>query len=438
MSRDISQKEVQELLAQGYDPKLIAFEFQLDINDIKILSNKPANKPQNRQKKAGEQETLSEEQLAKIVQKMRENYRDVFTPKQVVKAPKKPMSPKQKEIVEDVIEKIDKIISDVDSGKHVEPPRLFAQTTRFKDYNLELDQILKIYNLLCTRQIKSIIKYEDSLYTINAIRSGLITKCLHTVNAELEQVETIEELGRIERMIPKEFKDANGFTYTAIKSKIEIKRAEINRRQIQESKENNGQETIHQIASNILEGKFDSGDINERIDLEVKRLMEAKNNSPFALNEEQRRKQFKYQLKQRILERENEFNVSDTNAMLQGMQGVFGSSAVTLVVEILIKKGEFEKARKMCDSLLANTKEYSFFSQISSLKNRIRNAEISNRVIEQMEKTGATKEEDANFIKWLLARLKTEGIKPNDVTIGDGQKSLALLLNRKVVEKVMD
>lgn len=438
MSRDISPKEVQELLAQGYDPELIAFEFKLNIEDIKRLSNKPENKPTNRQKKAGEQGPLSEEQLAKIVQKMRENYRDVFTPKQVVKAPKKPMLPKQKEIVEDVIEKIEKIISDVEAGNRVEYPRLFAQTRRFKDYDLELDQILKIYNLLCTRQIKSIIKYEDSFNVINAIKSSLITKLAYAVNTELEQTKTSEELRKIESMILDGAKDVNNFTYTEIKRKIGDKRAEINQRQMQKSEENNSQETIQQIARDIIKGQFDMEKIEDKIRLEIQKRMKEKKNNPFALNEEQERKNVIFELKSEVIKRAEEYNMQDANSAIKQMKSIFGNNAIKIVIEMLIKRKEYNRAREVCDTILENTQDIAELRQIDYLRNHIVNSEISSRAIEQMEKNDATESEDAEFIKWLFNKLKLANLKPQDVTLGNGQRSLATILNRKIVENTIE
>jgi len=412
----VKQEDVVKLIKDGFDLELISFELDIPMERLVQLKGKLEN--------TGNKKIVTKVTKMEI---MREKYNDLYFQSSSKKVQlSKQIPSKDIELTEKIIVDIDEKISEIKkSPQSIRGANLniLAYLKKIDNVEMKLEQAERLIDLLSSKELRS---EKDTLIYLNTARKKIISKFAKIISDKVSQSESIEELEDLKRIISETIVQNKHVSIENVRDAISRKIANIKQKQVLDRMKNDIPNSIMQIITDLANGKLDIKTANEIIEAEAQKRVSNKPKTYFSLTEEQEKRQILIQVRKTIREQGDKYKVQDPELTIVQLQELCmgeKEQAVSAVVNNLISSKKFNQAREICERHLGKEEKL-----IVRLKNEIRNAEISQFVLDGINRKGTLEEETAyfNLIERGLERFK---VRAESISLGkseDGLKDITL------------
>ena len=437
-----NKEQIKKLLKSGFDSKLIAFEFQIPIEEIELIKNEVyqtnfvKNKNTKRKLTGKKREVSAHEKFMIMRDKYKKLYFDVVQNKEDSEI-KKEITPDERKKVDEVINKIQEILDSMNGEltEKQERSKAFAilkEIRGISNYQLSIEQAEQLISVLQSSRIKNLkltdynhkIQYSTSYGKEKAIVSRKYIQAIDMVQSETTDIEKLQILKK--KLNSNPLRDYYSAISVGVKSKINLKIEKDLNQTILNKIKNDISENILEIVRELSEGTLDIESANEIINEEAKRRVQSKVKNKFSLTEEQERNQILFQIRTALEERTEQYSITNPEMTIYQLHNLCGDSlnqSVSSVVENLINSRAFEQAKKVYAKFEteSQTDEYSY--SMESIRKKIRNAEIGDMVLRGIRENGNAKQ-DANYFELIEKGLRTANVKKRNISLGKSQSGL--------------
>lgn len=437
------QEEIKYLIERGFDIKLIAYELDIKLEQVKEYKKQLEKKIQEAKniKVRTAQSIIDEknEEIDSRLNRMRRRYLNLYEIKRspTVKIPKE-ISQEGKQHIDSITLEIEEAIEQMknssNNGKRTTIKQMIDKFKEIANYQMTIDQAEKLNLLLTSQEIESLqLIPKDPLNTeLHKIYKVLEKKLAQALEIELLHTDDIEKLKMLNRKITGTMVKSSPLIIGSIDTKIKNKIYSIQHKNAVDKIRNNVSPNIQIIIKSLANGTIDIKQAQEIIREEAKKRV---NNSPktkFSMTEEQQAKQILVQIKAILAEKGDEYQISnpeETIIQLKELSGGDEDSAIRTVIDSLVKNKKFSKAMDICNKFIKiNGNEEATFIKVKRERNKIRNAELSDLILRLLESKG-TKDEERACIKMIEKGLEKGNIKTSSISLGkskDGLKTITL------------
>ncbi len=440
---------IKKLIQYGFDLRLISFEYDIPIEEIQRCKqeletknqSKSVNKPiketvkknkskKQRVNKKQENKNSKEETVSKMEQ-MRIKYNSLFfSSKKSESNNIKKLSKKQEEIINSIVEEIERIAKKMPKLPIIEKRRsakeIVSKLTEIKGYPLTLEQAQKLHSILNQKEMNGLrLSRIDKIdYMIVNAKAMVAKRLVEAIDYTQSQTEDIDELENLAKKLTLDVQRCNTIGAGNLRSKIENKILRI--RQINNVKKD-VEPYVKDIAKDIIKGTLDVELAKEIIAKEASKRIETKSKNKFSLTLEQEKRQIIIQINKLIMEGRLVYDIQYPEVSIKQLNELCGgelTQAINTVVENLISKKEYKKAKDICNKFASENKE--LYSYIRMLANNIKRAEISDMVMKGINAKMSEVEDIAYFYK-IEEKIKKEKIKISSISLGKSEDGLRFI-----------
>lgn len=429
-------EEIKKLIKNGFDLELISFELDIPIEEIRQCKLELETiKKSNSVKTYSAREIIDSKNkhAHSKMQQMRERYKKLFFKSNnvEVKRPKE-LSKQEIELINSVITEIEEIVKEMRNLSKKERIKganaILTELKKIEEYQLTIEQAEKLHFLMQSEELKklNLSTTDKSDFYMNKNRRTIIRKLAEAVDIAQLQTEDLEELKVLEKKLTSKMEQNNQIFVAAVKSRIENKISKINQQKTIDRIRNDISADIEVIIKEVANGTLDIKIANEIIDKEAKKRVESKTKTRFSLTEEQEKKQILIQIRTFLMKKPEKYHIENPEITIMQMQELCGGEleqALRTVVNNLTGIKDFERAKEVCDRFSSEDKESPLSKYIRSLRNGIRNAEISDIVLKGISMNG-TEEEERAYFELIEKGLKMGNVKLGAISLGKSQDGL--------------
>ena len=437
-----NKEQIKKLLKSGFDSKLIAFEFQIPIEEIELIkkeleqSNIVKNKNTNRKLIGKKREVSAHEKFMIMRDRYKKLYFDVVQNKEDSET-KKEITSEERKKVDEVITKSQEILDSMDKEltEKQEKSKAFEilrEIRGISNYRLTIEQAEQLILLLQSSRIKNLkpAKYNDraqysTLYNkVKGIVSKKFIQAIDIVQSETTDIEKLKYLKK--KLNSNPFHNYYSTISEGVKSKINLKNQKGSNQKTLDIIKNNISENILEIVRDLSEGTLNIESANEIINEEAKRRVQSKVKNKFSLTEEQERNQILFQIRTALEERIEQYSITNPETTIYQLHNLSGNSlnqSVSSVINNLINSRSFEKAKRVYAKFETESQTDEYSESMVSIKKRIRNAEIGDMVLRGINENGNAMQ-DANYFKLIEKGLKTGNVNMKTISLGKSQSGL--------------
>lgn len=436
-----NKEQIKKLLKSGFDSKLIAFEFQIPIEEIELIKNEVyqtnfvKNKNTKRKLTGKKREISSHEKFMIMRDRYKKLYFDVVQNEEDSK--KKEITPDERKKVDEVITKIQEILDSMNEELTEKQKRnkalgILREIRGMSNHRLTIEQAEQLILILQSSSIRNLklTKYNDraqysTLY--NQVKEIVSKKFIHAIDIAQSETTDIEKLKFLKKKLySNPFKNYYSTISEGVKSKINIKIGRDSSQKVLNKIKNDIPENILEIVGNLSEGTLDIENANEIINEEAKRRVQSKVKNKFSLTEEQERNQILFQIRTALEERTEQYSITNPEMTIYQLHNLCGDSlnqSVSSVINNLIKSKTFERAKKVYAKFENESQTEEYSDSMESIRKKIRNAEIGDMVLRGIMQNGNAKQ-DANYFELIEKGLKTGNVNKRSISLGKSQSGL--------------
>lgn len=435
-------EKMKSLIEKGYDPELISFEFDIPLE--RIMQYKRENESRERKSDFSNKSNTGNEIHYFRLEEMRKRYKELSEVHEE-KSEKKPVETSYKELevadmaISSLERKAELLKNSQGKAKRETISEILTGCGTLKDLKLTLEQSERlnyIIKALDRENIQDVLPNNENserlLHQIKKISAMVATKMARAILTEAENTEDIEELQRLCRKFTPQITRQDKLLIDSIVSQINDKIFKL-RKQDAIKKIKNLPESIKTVVKRLADGTIDLASANIIIENETRKRMSHEPKNSFCLTQEQHRGQIAIQIKNALIEEADKYPITDPKLTIIKLQELIGANpeeATRVTIENLIARKQFEQGKKICDDLLSTDyyKTPAMKSQINSLMNKIKYAEIGDMVVKGLNMNGTLNEEIAYF--QLIERgLRNSNVKLEQVPLGKGKNGRTIKLS---------
>ena len=437
-----NKEQIMKLLKSGFDSKLIAFEFQIPIEEIELIkkeleqSNIVKNKNTNRKLIGKKREMSAHEKFMIMRDKYKKLYFDVAQSEDD-SSNKNKISPEQRKKVDQTIAKIQEIFTSMneeltEKQEKIKAFEILREIRGISNYQLSIEQAEQLISVLQSSRIKNLkpTKYNDrAQYSIlyNKVKGIVSKKFIQAIDIVQSETTDIEKLKYLKKKLNSNpFHNYYSTISEGVKSKINLKNQKGSNQKTLDIIKNNISENILEIVRDLSEGTLNIESANEIINEEAKRRVQSKVKNKFSLTEEQERNQILFQIRTALEERIEQYSITNPETTIYQLHNLSGDSlnqSVSSVINNLINSRSFEKAKRVYTKFETESQTDEYSESMLSIKKRIRNAEIGDMVLRGINEKGNAMQ-DANYFKLIEKGLKTGNVNMKTISLGKSQSGL--------------
>ena len=430
-------EEIKGLIQKGFDLKLIAFELDIPIEQIRQL------KAEIEERKAHTYENKKvDSQSYHKMQQMREKYRKLFS--QDDRGESKPkneqpktLSPKEMQVIETIIENIKSKKQSMESMQRQEKRAvardILDEFKKLFRYELTVEQIEELNMLLISKELENLgIDITDKKhYSINQVRRELTKKFAENVKYLQSESNDLLELQELEKKFALFNITGNEMLVGEVKRELSSKILKIQQQNAINRLRNDIPANIDAIITGLVNGNIDMQRANSIIDEEARRRVEEKPKTRFSLKEEQIRGQIILQIRTAIIEKADKYPIKNPEQAILGIQQLCGGELgfnISTVVRNLIARKKYETSKNICNRFSGDDVEPEIKVYIRILRDEVRNAEISELVLTGI-KQDETPEKQAECFNLIKKGLDMGNVKLSSISLGknkSGSKNITL------------
>lgn len=437
-----NKEQIKKLLKSGFDSKLIAFEFQIPIEEIELIkkeleqTNIVKNKNTKRKLISKKREVSAHEKFMIMRDRYKKLYFDVVQNEEDSKI-KKEITPDERKKVDEVITKIQEILDSMneeltEKQEKIKACAILKEIRGISNYRLTIEQAEQLISVLQSSKIKNLkpTDYNDRIQysTLYNKGKGIVSKkFIHAIDIVQSETTDIEKLKFLKKKLNSNlFQNYYSTISEGVKSKINRKIQKNLDQTILDKIKNGISENILEIVRDLSEGTLDIESANEIINEEAKRRVQSKVKNKFSLTEEQERNQILFQIRTALEERIEQYSITNPETTIYQLHNLSGDSlnqSVSSVINNLINSRSFEKAKKVYAKFETESQTDEYSESMVSIKKRIRNAEIGDMVLRGINENGNAMQ-DANYFKLIEKGLKTGNVNMKTISLGKSQSGL--------------
>lgn len=435
----MNEEEIIELVRYGCDPELIAFEFDVPINEIKETINAEAKKTfLNRESK-----------MNKIrVKYFNQYYSYDSNDGNVASMEPTPQEEKNVQEVIDYLKREQENIENMSDFNRKAILNVMLKELKILDTtNSTLEQTEEIKKMIDRDEFKNISKKrgEKGVREFYLRKRRVEKRYSQLIEEKAKKTTDIKELIELKKKITPEMAREN-LLISNIKGRIENKITTINSKVMQYEMRNNVSPEIRGIVIDIAEGTLNMQEAQQTILKEAhKRVEEAKKatNGRVALSEQQYERQIAIQIRTLLSEKGNDYRIKDVKNSMQVLsefpEKIPSSQAFRVVVDNLASQEKFKQAIDLCNSNISRMTFEGGETLISqaarSKKREIALRQIGSMIKEKIENK-VSDEDDQMFMSLLERRLENEKIRLDAIQIGkDSSQTKSIRLSDIWYEK---
>ncbi len=435
----MNEEEIIELVRYGCDPELIAFEFDVPINEIKETINAEAKKTfLNRESK-----------MNKIrVKYFNQYYSYDSNDGNVASMEPTPQEEKNVQEVIDYLKREQENIENMSDFNRKAILNVMLKELKILDTtNSTLEQTEEIKKMIDRDEFKNISKKrgEKGVREFYLRKRRVEKRYSQLIEEKAKKTTDIKELIELKKKITPEMAREN-LLISNIKGRIENKITTINSKVMQYEMRNNVSPEIRGIVIDIAEGTLNMQEAQQTILKEAhKRVEEAKKatNGRVALSEQQYERQIAIQIRILLSEKGNDYRIKDVKNSMQVLsefpEKIPSSQAFRVVVDNLASQEKFKQAIDLCNSNISRMTFEGGETLISqaarSKKREIALRQIGSMIKEKIENK-VSDEDDQMFMSLLERRLENEKIRLDAIQIGkDSSQTKSIRLSDIWYEK---
>ena len=419
----IEQNEIKKLIKDGFDLELLSFEFDIPLEQIKRWKN-DLDKPNSRNKI---------EQVSKM-QQMRDKYQAILKTNNGNKSTiveEKELTEKERELVENAIkeieEKIQEFQSDLIPGEKMKClAQIISKIQEIQDFPINIEQIENLRLIIHNPKIDCLyIDYKSKLYKdLTKTRRDIVTKLVESIKIKLQNAKSIEEIDILSKELKSAIDQKYPFIVGGLRSEIYNKKTKMQQKKITESI-NNVPEKIQEIVKAISNGQVDIEKAKRTINEEAEKTFESKPKTRFSLTLEQEQKQIIMKVEKQLKENSEQYQIvspEKTISILQQLANINLADSMNIVVNNFISRKEFEGAKDIVEQYREKF-DISTYHNVIDLKNKIRNAEISNLILKCLNSEQSIEKDNAQFD--LIQQFIEKGnIKLQSISLGKSENGI--------------
>lgn len=276
-----NKEQIKKLLKSGFDTKLIAFEFQIPIEEIELIKNEVyqtnfvKNKNTKRKLTGKKREISSHEKFMIMRDRYKKLYFDVVQNEENSKI-KKEITPDERKKVDEVIIKIQEILDSMNEEltEKQEKSKAFVilrEIRGISNYRFTIEQAEQLILVLQSSRIKNLkpTDYNDRVQYSTLYNKGkeiVSKKFIHAIDIVQSETTDIEKLKFLKKKLySNPFKNYYSTISEGVKSKINIKIGRDSSQKVLNKIKNDIPENILEIVGNLSEGTLDIESANEII-----------------------------------------------------------------------------------------------------------------------------------------------------------------------------
>jgi len=433
----IHQKEIQKLIENGFDLELISFELNIPIEQI-IQYKKDLER--NNRKTVQNISNSNENSIDKRnnyahskMKQMRQRYQKLYSKSYKTEMPRpKQLSQEEIEIIDAVIDVIEAKIQEIHNLSSKERRKavssILSEVKKIENYQLPMEQAEKLYMLLNSDKLQNLNISPLDLY-LNRHKSRIANNFAKAIDFIQNEINSIEELQALEKKITGTMLRENPISIGGIKSRITNRIQVLQQQRAIDKIRTNIPANIASIISDLVSGNIDIHTAKEVIKEETKSRLENRPKTNFTLTEKQIRMQIFMQIRTAIIDDAEKYHIKNPQKMILQMQELAEGEldlSIRAVVKNLIARKDYETAKNICEEFLKE--ENGISNNLKSLRNEIRNAEISDIVLAGINMQG-TLDEERSYFELIERGLKLGRVNLRAVSLGkskDGLRSITL------------
>ena len=319
----IKQSEIEKLIINGFDLKLISYELDIPIEQV-IECNKNI---ESRAKVGRNYTDIIEEMNNNAhlrMEEMRRKYRELVSKNETANTKPKKATPKQKaEIIETTIKTIEEKIKEM-KGKSKKERRyktreILKLLKEIKQYPFTIEQAEKLNLLFEAEELTHLrIDMVDRIeFFIDLDRTTIAVKLAEALEIAYEQTENIQELKALTNKITYKMVQRNPVMIGGVKTKIDTKIAELEHEKAIDAIKNNINEQIESIIIDLAQGTLEIDKAREIIAEEAKVRIKNKPKTIFSLTEEQEKRQILMQIRTALREKADKYQIENPIATIE-------------------------------------------------------------------------------------------------------------------------
>lgn len=435
----MNEEEIIELVKYGCDPELIAFEFNVPIDEIKKIIDTEAKKTfLNRESK-----------MNKIrVKYFNQYYSYDSNDGKVASMESTPQEEKNVQEVIDYLKREQENIENMSDFNRKAILNVMLKELKILDTtNSTLEQTEEIKKMIDRDEFKNISKKrgEKGAREFYLRKRRVEKRYSQLIEEKAKKTTDIKKLIELKKKITPEMAREN-LLISNIKGRIENKITTINSKVMQYEMRNNVSPEIRGIVIAIAEGTLNIQEAQQTILKEAhKRVEEAKKatNGRVVLSEQQYERQIAIQIRTLLSEQGNDYRIKDVKNSMQVLsefpEKIPSSQAFRVVVDNLASQEKFKQAIDLCNSNISRMTFEGGETLISqaarSKKREIALRQIGSMIKEKIENK-VSDEDDQMFMSLLERRLENEKIRLDAIQIGkDSSQTKSIRLSDIWYEK---
>lgn len=437
-----SKEQIKQLLKSGFDPKLIAFEFQIPIEEIELIKKEleqvsfVKNKNTKRKLISKKREVSAHEKFEIMRARYKKLYFDVAQSEDD-SSNKNKISPEERKKVDEVITKIQETLTSMseeitEKQKKIKACAILKEIREISNYQLSIEQAEQLISVLQSSQMQNLklTYYNERMQysTLYKKGKGIVSKkfiqAIDIVQSETTDIEKLKFLKK--KLNSNPFQNYYSTISEGVKSKINHKIQKDLDQTILDKIKNGISENILEIVRDLSEGTLDIESANEIINDEAKRRVQSKVKNKFSLTEKQERNQILFQIRTALEERTEQYSITNPETTIYQLHNLCGDSlnqSVSSVINNLINSRSFEKAKKVYAKFETESQTDEYSDSMVSIKKRIRNAEIGEMVLRGINENGNAMQ-DANYFELIEKGLRTGNVNKRNISLGKSQSGL--------------
>lgn len=422
-------EKIKKLLKKGFDAELIAFELEYTLEEVKQIKNQMGKDEKSRT--YSYEEIVKQRNMEKIpkIKKLRQKYRALYFNINETK------TIESKEVTQEQIEKVNQNIRTIKTNieemknlskydKRKKAKNIVLRIKELEEYLITIEQGEMLISLMSLKDLDNLrLNREDTIdRNVDNARKRINRKFIEAVDNAQKYTYDLDELKKLSKKLSSEKRSMNPMYFDTVKARINSKIDKINQENAIKNIKNNIPENIKKIIEELAIGQLNISKAKGIIEQEARRKVDNKPKTKFSLTKEQEERQIKSRILIILRDRYDEFHITNPEKTILQLHELCDCNlerAIEIVFQNLVSSKKYEEADKICEKF--DTGNLSL--EMRNLKKKIKNARISDMVLNLINNTFSPEEEMVYF-ELIEKAIKNEKLKIETIDLGKSQNGM--------------
>ena len=383
-------KELRKLIENGFDLELISFELDIPIEKIIQYKKEIESLKENYTKK----NIKTKSDFGDIhyrMQQMRQKYKSLFyINNEGENKESKVISSKDLEIIQNVIEKIEKSVQKMQNEskekRRKEALGILSEIKNSDGFALPIEYAERLNTLMNSKELQclNISSTDKTDYNVHKAKNKVAAQLADSIDIKQFETDDIEELRDLADKITLKMANENPISVGSVRSRIINRITAKEKQEVFENIKKDIPISIVEIIQNLVNGRIQLENAKEIIDEEAEKRVQSRPVNKFTLTKQQHKKQILSSITLNLVQNANQYHIKNPNTMVLQLQKLTEGNlddAIRVVINNLLARKEFEEAKKLWDNFYKKDNVQPIGQDVMYLKKQIRNAEFSEVVL---------------------------------------------------------